>query len=189
VSVGHPLIEDGPPASGEREGVDASYLPDLRKIFDEYSAFVWRTLRHLGIREADIPDVCQEVFITVDRRLSTFEGRSALRTWLYGICLRTASDHRRRAHVRREVAVDQVPTDQIEADQPGSVDRGRARERLLQLLDALDDDKRAVFVLYEVEELGMKEVAEIVGCPLQTAYSRLHAARKLLASELEEHRP
>lgn len=186
MSVGHPLIDDGPAA---REDTSCPDVPDLRKIFDDYSAFVWRTLRHLGVREADVPDVCQEVFITVHRRIDSFEGRSALRTWLYGICLRTASDHRRRAHVRREVAVEQVPREQIDAEQPQAVDRQRARRRLLELLEQLDEDKRAVFVLYEIEELGMKEVAEIVGCPLQTAYSRLHAARKQLAEAMTEHRP
>ena len=151
--------------------------PTLRQVFDEYARFVWRTVRHLGVREADIEDVCQEVFLTVHRRLGDFEGRSSLRTWLYGICLRTASDYRRRAHVRREFAVeDPMPRAQA-ADQDEEVQRRQARQRLAFILDQLDDDKRAVFVLYEIEEMSMKEVAKIVDCPLQTAYSRLHAAR------------
>lgn len=153
-------------------------------MFDDYGAFVWRTLRHLGVREADVADVCQEVFVTVHRRLGDFEGRSSLRTWIYGICIRTASDHRRRASVRREIPTDEVPDSVTEANQPAELERSRLRARLAALLDTLDDDKRAVFVLYEIEELTMKEVAKIVGCPLQTAYSRLHAARSQLAQRL-----
>jgi len=149
-------------------------------VFDEYAPFVWRTLRHFGVRDADIEDVCQEVFIAVHRKLEGFEGRSSLRTWLYGICARTASDHRRRAHVRRELAVAELPPVSIEPVQLDDIERSQARQMLARLLDELDDDKRAVFVLYEIEELNMKEVAEILGCPLQTAYSRLHAARKVV---------
>lgn len=161
-------------------------VPSLRAIFDEYSAFVWRTLRHLGVPERDIEDVCQEVFVVVHRKLEGFEGRSTLRTWVYGICLRTASDYRRRAHVRREQAVDEVPTTTFEADQEHAVERSRHRKRLLELLDELDEEKRQVFVLYEIEELDMKEIADAMGTPLQTAYSRLRAARQMLARALSD---
>lgn len=164
-------------------------MPSLRAIFDEYSAFVWRTLRHLGVPERDIEDVCQEVFVVVHRKLESFEGRSALRTWVYGICLRTASDYRRRAYVRREQAVDEVPATTFEADQEHSIERSRHRKRLLELLDSLDEEKRQVFVLYEIEELDMKEIAEAMGTPLQTAYSRLRAARQTLARGLGQPEP
>ena len=69
---------------------------DLAAIFREHAPYVWRVLRRMGVREADVEDVTQEVFVVVHRRLPEFEGRSAMRTWIYGICLRVASDHRRR---------------------------------------------------------------------------------------------
>lgn len=163
-------------------------LPSLRAIFDEYSAFVWRTLRHLGVPERDIEDVCQEVFVVVHRKLEGFQGRSTLRTWVYGICLRTASDYRRRAHVRREHTVEELPTTTLDPDQEHEIERSRHRKRLGELLDQLDDDKRQVFVLYEIEELDMKEIAAVMGTPLQTAYSRLRAARQQLAQALAEDR-
>src|SRR5262245_49705869 len=75
----------------------------VRQIFDEHARYVWRTLRHLGVADADLEDVCQEVFVTVHRKLPEFEGRSKLRTWLYGICLRVASDYRRREIGRAHV--------------------------------------------------------------------------------------
>jgi RNA polymerase sigma-70 factor (ECF subfamily) len=154
--------------------------PSVREIFDTYAPFIWRTLRHLGISERDVEDVCQDVFVTVHRKRAGFEGRSTLRTWLYGICLRTASDHRRRAHVRREEPVSEPPTAVSDPTQFEDAARRELRGALIALLDELDEDKRAVFVLHEIEELSMKEIAEIVECPLQTAYSRLRAARTML---------
>jgi len=154
--------------------------PTVRQIFDEHARYIWRTLRHLGIAEADVADVCQEVFLTVHRRLPSFEGRSTLRTWLYGICIRLASEHRRRPYVRNERPASQPPAAPDERLGPDPESELAQRATLERLLGALDDDKRKVVVLYEIEGFSMREVAEILDCPLQTAYSRLHAARELM---------
>jgi RNA polymerase sigma-70 factor (ECF subfamily) len=132
-----------------------------------------------------VDDVCQEVFITVHRRLPGFEGRSAVRTWVYGICVRAAADYRKRARGRREVGTDAPRELAVEAHQEDAVSIRQARAELHRILDGLDDDKRAVFVLYEIEELAMNEVAAALGCPLQTAYSRLHAARRQVEAAVE----
>jgi len=158
--------------------------PSVRQIFDEHARYIWRTLRHLGIPEADTPDLCQEVFVTVHRRLSSFEGRSSLRTWLYGICLRIASEHRRRPHVRRETPLSEPPLESLELQAMAPDSALEQRSAVQRLLAVLDEDKRQVVVLYEIEGFSMKEVADIVECPLQTAYSRLHAARALMLSAL-----
>jgi RNA polymerase sigma-70 factor, ECF subfamily len=158
--------------------------PSVRQIFDEHARYVWRTLRHLGISDADTPDLCQEVFVTVHRRLSSFEGRSTLRTWLYGICIRVASEHRRRPHIRRETPLSEPPHEssgQFATAPDSNLEQRRTVQRLLAVLD---EDKRQVVVLYEIEGFSMKEVAEIVQCPLQTAYSRLHAGRALMLAAL-----
>lgn len=149
---------------------------------------VWRALRRLGIPEADADDVCQEVFVTVHRKLGAFEGRSALRTWVYGICVRCAADFRKRARRRRDVAVEHTPELATEPRQEHAASVREAMRVLDRLLDGIDDDKRAVFVLYEIEELTMAEVAAAVGCPIQTAYSRLHAARRELEVAAEPFR-
>lgn len=160
----------------------------VRAVFDEHARYVWRALRHLGIAEADVEDLCQEVFVVVHRKLGEFEGRSEVRTWLYGICLRVAADHRRRAHVRHE-RPHADPSEGVAASPGLRPDaRTEARSTLQSLLDELDEDKRAVLVLYELEGLTMKEVAAAVGCPLQTAYSRLHAARARITELLETRR-
>ena len=155
-------------------------VPSLAEIFRDHAPFVWRGLRRLGVPESDVEDVCQEVFVVVHRKLADFEGRSSLRTWIYGICTRTASDYRRSGRVRREVVTDAPPDAPQEGTQHDTVALKQARATLDRILDELDDEKRSVFVLYEIEELTMAEVAEAIGCPLQTAYSRLHAARKVV---------
>jgi RNA polymerase sigma-70 factor (ECF subfamily) len=163
--------------------LQASPLPasselDTTSLFREHAPYVWRALRRLGVRDADAEDVCQEVFVVVHRRLGDFQGRSNVRTWIYGIAVRTASDYRRRASNRREVPTE-APPDELSRDDPhDTLSQRQRRATLDRLLDELDEDKRAVFVLYEIEELPMSEIAVAVGCPLQTAYSRLHAARQ-----------
>lgn len=161
---------------------------DVGTVFRENLPFVFRALRRLGVAESDVDDVCQEVFVVVMRKLGEFEGRSQLRTWIYGICVRTASDYRKRAPRRREVITDEPPEGVVSHGPLDHATASQARDILDRILSRLDDDKRAVFVLYEIEELPMNEVAQALECPLQTAYSRLHAARKRveeLARELD----
>jgi RNA polymerase sigma-70 factor (ECF subfamily) len=158
-------------------------------LFQEHCAFVWRVLRRLGVREADIADVCQDVFIAVHTQLPRFEGRSKPSTWIYGIARRRASSYRALARHRREqlspLDVD-PPNCAGTGDAGDGPERARLRSELDALLELLDDDKREVFVLYEIEGLDMPEVVAIVGCPLQTGYGRLHAARARLRKAVEE---
>jgi RNA polymerase sigma-70 factor (ECF subfamily) len=169
-------------ASGEVEARPAGEatvpVPAFAEVFHTYSTFVWRVLLRLGVAEADVEDVAQEVFLGVHRNLARFEGRCSVRTWVYGICHRRAVDYRRRANVRPELVTAEPPEQGGDAAQEQDLDLAQARRHLQQVLDDLDEDKRAVFVLFEIEGIPMEEVAEIVGCPLQTAYSRLYAARR-----------
>lgn len=153
-------------------------VPAFRDIFEEHAPYVWRALRSLGVAERDADDACQEVFVVVHRRLPEFEPRANLRTWLYAICLRAASDYRRRAFVRREQMTDAPPDLSTLPEQQERVERAWARDALDRALERLDDDKRDVFVLYELEGLSMAEIAEVVGAPLKTVYSRLAVARR-----------
>jgi RNA polymerase sigma-70 factor (ECF subfamily) len=154
--------------------------PPFREIFDALAPYVWRTLRRLGVHDADVDDMCQEVFVVVHRRLPDFSGTSSVRTWVYGIALRVASQHRRGTRNRREDLTSNVPEASLAARQEDAVHQEELLGRLARALDLLDEHRRAVFVLYELEEMTMKEVVEVLGCPLQTAYSRLHAARAIV---------
>jgi RNA polymerase sigma-70 factor (ECF subfamily) len=150
---------------------------DFQHVFAESTPFVWRVLGRLGVARPDIADVCQEVFLVVHRRQHDYDGRP-VRAWIYGICLRAAADYRKRAFRRHERLVETLPEPSVPAPQDRALELRRARARLEQVLATLDDGTRDVFVLYELEELTMSEIARIVECPLQTAYSRLHAARR-----------
>jgi RNA polymerase sigma-70 factor, ECF subfamily len=152
----------------------------IEALFSAYVAFVWRSLRHFGVAEADLDDQTQEVFMVVHRRLGECEGDP--RAWLYAIARRCAAAYRRRSHRRHECLVDTTPESSDTTDPATRMEV----ERLNRVLESLDENKRTVLLLYEVEQMTMREVAELVNCPLPTAYARLYAARRELARSLEE---
>ncbi len=177
----NPSVESASVAGASRPPLPRSGgALDPTTLFREHAPYVWRALRRLGVHEGDVEDVCQEVFLVVLRRQGDFEGRSSVRTWIYGIAVRVASDYRRSARVRREVLTDEVPEERQSAPQHDALALRESAAALDRLLDQLDEAKRAVFVLYEIEQLTLAQVAEAVGCPVQTAYSRLVAARKTI---------
>lgn len=160
--------------------------PPFEAVFAEQSRFVWRLLVRLGVQARDAADVCQEVFLVVHRRLPDFDpGQGAIRTWVSGICLRAASDYRRRSPSRREVLDERLESATSAAGPDTDLETLRAWQKLSRVLDAMDVAKRQVFVLYELEAIPMPEITVILDCPLQTAYSRLHAARRLVLSAFE----
>jgi RNA polymerase sigma-70 factor (ECF subfamily) len=164
-----------------------SALPDdaeLDRLFRQHAAFVARVLRRFGVAASDVADASQDVFIVVQRKLPDFEQRAAVTTWLYRISARVASDYRKRAHRRYEQRDAPVPELGIAADQEQSAREHELAVQLGRALDRLCDDKRQVFVLYELEELSMSEIAAALGCPLKTAFSRLYAARRELRADL-----
>jgi RNA polymerase sigma-70 factor (ECF subfamily) len=140
----------------------------------------------LGAAESDVQDLSQQVFLVLHRRLADFDGTSSMRTFIYGICLRVASEHRRRSGRRRERGVDELPERAVSATQLTSVATRQALERLERALELLPQAQREVFVLFEVEELSMAETARVVGCPLHTAYARLRRARQIIAAQFNE---
>jgi RNA polymerase sigma-70 factor (ECF subfamily) len=166
--------------SGEGEGArpGTRVLPTFAEVYEQSFDFAWRSLRRLGVPEASIDDAVQDLFVVVHRRLGDFEGRSSLKTWIYGIALRVARDHQRLS--RRKGG--HAPLDPRLVDQkPGpveSLDRSEAVRELDRILGTLDEDKRAVFVLAEIEQMSAPEIAEALGVNVNTVYSRLRAARR-----------
>ncbi len=159
--------------------VTAAATPRFDAVYADHFAFVWRVLRRYGVSTAHLDDAAQETWVVVHRRLSTFEGRSSLRTWLAGIALRVASDHRRWR--RRKDPHDPMPDEPTFASTDPSPEdaaqRAQAGQLLDRLLDAIPEERRAVFVLTELEQLSAPEVSEALGVPLNTVYSRLRVAR------------
>jgi RNA polymerase sigma-70 factor (ECF subfamily) len=182
--LARPLLSVTVEGLPRNEGTDAS-ATTFARLFHENSRYVWRLLRRLGVPPADVPDVAQEVFLILREKLDQVKKESSLRSFIYGIALREASTYRRSARSRREALSASLPEARFEPEQEQQVELAEARALLEAALGELDEDKRAVFVLYELEALEMKEVVEVIGCPIQTAYSRLHAARKVVALAFE----
>jgi RNA polymerase sigma-70 factor (ECF subfamily) len=160
---------------------------NLVSIHDRYAEFVWLTLQRLGVRDADTEDLLQEVFVVVHRRLDSFDGSARMTTWLFGICMRLAAGYHRRAFRRRERTVAQVPDQAAPEDEnpENAFATRQAQERLHAALDLMDLEKRAIFVMFEIDEVPCESIAEMLSVPVGTVYSRLHAARKAFARALE----
>jgi RNA polymerase sigma-70 factor (ECF subfamily) len=173
-------------SSGQRGRMSAE-RPEFRALYDAHVGFVWRCLRRLGIREADSMDVTQRVFVVAFMKLGEFEGRSAMTSWLFGICQRVASDYRRSAPIRREVVTDARLLERAEAtENPGRESESRQlAQRAEQILQKIPEAQRLVFVLFEVEEMSGVEIAEALSISLGTVRSRLRLAREAFRRELE----
>jgi len=160
-------------------------LPDFGQVYDEHAELIWRFVRRLGVTDTEADDVVQEVFLVAHQRRNDFEGRSTARTWLCGIALRVVKASRRRAQRHAEVPVSFVTE---AADPCETLERRRALRDLDVLLGTLDDDKREVLVLSDIEQLSAPEISEAVGIHLSTVYSRLSAARKEFSEAVKRHR-
>lgn len=161
--------------------VDATPPRTTESLHAEHADFVWRTLQRLGVRDVDLEDQLQEVFLVVHRRLSSFDPSVKPTTWLYGICLRVASAWRRRAFRRHELSDEGAQAEARSSEAPGAdemIALQQAQSLLERALDALDLERRAVFVMFEIEGLSCATIAEMTGAPLGTIYTRLGAARR-----------
>lgn len=163
-------------------------IPDFASLYEAQFDFVWRSVRRLGVPERSLDDAVQDVFIVVHRRLAAFEGRSTIKSWLFGIARRVASDHRRR--IDRKERTEELPVsciDPLAPDPRAEAERSAAFAVLSSLLQNLDDDKREVFMLVELEEMSVPEVADAIGINLNTVYSRLRAARRDFDAAVARH--
>jgi RNA polymerase sigma-70 factor (ECF subfamily) len=158
---------------------------DFDQVFRAQVQYVGRTLRYLGVDPAHLEDACQEVFVVVHRRFDAYKPGGSLRAWIRQICVGVARNHRRTLRRRREDASDYPPETVVPPNQQRDLELGDLRDRLLIVLEELPPEQRDVFVLYEIEQLTMSEVAEALSCPLQTAYSRLNAAREKVRARVQ----
>ncbi len=155
---------------------------ELHRIFAEYFDDVWRFLVRLGASSSDAEDLSQEVFVVVHRRLSSFDRSRSMRAWLFGIARNVLRDHRRLARHRRE-------TFEGELDEERSDPQFRALESANVVrvgLRGLPEPLRAVVILHDLEELEMREAADALEIPLDTAYARLRRGRELLRAAIAE---
>ena len=155
-----------------------------RALHARYYPVAAAFLRKLGARPEEVEDAAQEVFLQFFRYLASFRGESELKTWLYRLCVTEARRLRRRrnlgALVRRLLAR-QVPG---EPAPPSAHNEATAARLVARALDRMSEPHRLVFVLFEMEGLPGKQVAEIAGCPEATLWRRLHDARRVFRETL-----
>ena len=152
----------------------------LRELTVEYYEFVWRSLRRLGVRPPETDDAAQRVFLVLAQKLSSIHPDKE-RSFIFGIAMRVAANVRRDLATAREREV--AESDSLESIAPGptaetAVARAQERATLDEILASIPEERRAVFVLFELEELTVTEIAELLGLPFGTVATRLRRARQ-----------
>lgn len=157
----------------------------LAQIYDSHFDFVWRNARRLGIPESSADDVAQDVFVIVARRIADYDGRASMKAWIFGILARVVREHRRsfRRKGARHVPLDQHPVGVELAIAPGpspieAAERAERVQLMERLLGKLDEDKRLLLILSELEDWSLREIAELCGSNINTIHSRLRAAKR-----------
>jgi RNA polymerase sigma-70 factor (ECF subfamily) len=161
--------------------------PTFRDIFEREYGYVRHVARRMGIRERELDDLVADVFLTVHRKLDEFQQGFPLRPWLFGITFRVVVGTKRRFGYSREQLSDALPNDSADSG-PGADEQMETEERRRMVHEALlelDVGKRAVFILHELDEVPMADIATVLDVPTNTAYSRLRLARKEFRVALE----
>ena len=164
-----PLASASPPASPG--------LPPFRTIFDDHFGYVCASARRLGVWPSDVEDVAHDVFVAVHQRLPRYDPTRPLRPWLFGFTLRVALATKRRKAGQRTSELSTELADPA----PLADETVHARQRVARLaaaLDTISDEQRAVFILHDLDEVPVPEIARALELPLNTAYSRLRLARE-----------
>jgi RNA polymerase sigma-70 factor (ECF subfamily) len=169
-------------------------LAPFEALYDEYADFVFRSLRRLGVPDASADDALQEVFLVVHRRRAEYRGNAHVKTWLFRIAMHVARDTKRAlGKARAGEDATSAPIEESGRGSPfaGPLDHALHAERvrlLYALLDELDEDKRALFILSELEQMAVKDIADALSTNLNTIYSRLRVAKRSFEEALARHR-
>ena len=182
--------------TGDSSSVDASLAIadaapaalDIDALYGEHAAFLSRVLIRLVGDGAHVDDLVQETFLVAHKKRAMFDGRSAPRTWLYGIAANLAMRHRRsRGRFARALGLFADEPVAYAASPDRDLERARAAKLVRGTLDRLPFKQREVFVLYELEELEGPQIAELLGIPQNTVWTRLHHARKRFQELIRKH--
>ncbi|WP_394844265.1 RNA polymerase sigma factor [Pendulispora brunnea] len=169
-----------------------SVAPSFRSLYDNEVHFIHRNLRRLGVREEDVEDRAQEVFVVAHRRFAEFVDHGyGARSWLFQIALRVAADARRhrRRHPEDADGGEAMALLTVSAEQTGAVTRRERLARLDVALSTIPLERRAVLVLYEIEEQPVSEIARTFEISESLVYNRLRTARGELERALKRSEP
>jgi RNA polymerase sigma-70 factor (ECF subfamily) len=173
------------PSLAQIEGAEMrSSAASIEAVYREHHAFVWRNVRRLGCPDEWADDAVHEVFLVAARRLSEFEGNSSMKTWLFAILFRVVQ-RMQRDRARYRARIQRYSETRREARVESHEERSEAARYLRQLLSQLDEAKRVVVILIELEGMTSAEVAKALGVAQGTVDSRLRAARLQLSKMIE----
>jgi RNA polymerase sigma-70 factor (ECF subfamily) len=183
VLVSEPRAEEAPGEMSSSKGTTAPEELSFERVYDQWFEDVSRWVRALGGREADRDDLVQDIFMVVHRRLADFDGQNVA-GWLYQIARRKVRDYRHLMWIKHlfgntslPLADEMLQTGQSPLDQ---LETRQKKQLLERLLDGLNPDQRAAFVLFEIEGCSGEEIARLQGVPINTVWARIHKARKKL---------
>jgi RNA polymerase sigma-70 factor (ECF subfamily) len=178
--------------AGGRAGLANRTMPTdsarLTRVAQEHLDFVWRCLRRFGVPAADADDAAQQVFLVAADKLSDVPVERE-RAFLFATAARIAANARRSIR-RRQTAYDslsQAP-EEPSISQDELSDQLRARALLDQVMADMPDDLREVFVLFEIEEISIQDIATALDIPIGTVGSRLRRARQAFQQAVTRHR-
>lgn len=177
--------DDQDPTDGSGVGPLPPNPAQFEQLYGLYFEFTWRVLRHLGVRAAALDDAVQEVWLVVYQRLAGFEGRSTLKTWLFGIAMNVARNTRRAEDRRVRQLLAPEPVHDSPPD-PEMEHLGReAWQRVQRFLSTLDEERRAIFVCSLLESLPAQQTAEATGVDVTTVYQRVRTLRQAFKQWLD----
>ena len=161
-------------------------------MFRTYGRLVWRTVRQLGVPDAQLEDAVQDVFLVVHRRAGSFRGDASPKTWVLGIALRVAADYRRslkrRFRIFRREGLSDLDTVSAprSSDPQAQTEQAQLADQLMAFLNTLGEKNRAVFTLVDLNECSVREAADALGLRVSTASSRLQVARRAVNTWAEQ---
>jgi RNA polymerase sigma-70 factor (ECF subfamily) len=155
-------------------------------LYRTHFDFVYRNLQRLGVPEATLEDALQDVYVVVLRRLDGFHEGTHPRAWLFAIAMRVASNYRRALQRRGPLVALRESVPDNGADLFEGAVRANAARIVQAFLDRLDDDRRAVFVMAELEQMTAPEIAMALPANVNTVYGRLRTARGEFEAMLEQ---
>ena len=169
-------------------------INEFNQIYKAEAVHVWNCLHRLGVDERDLEDKVHDVFVTYYRKADSFDKTVPVRAWLCGIAVKVAAAHRRKAYRKRETLCDgdrlmdmpQSDASKLEYDPEAQLSQKETRTIIRRALSRLNENQRNVFVLHDMEQYSIPDIAKIIDLPINTLYSQLRHARKKFASALEK---
>ncbi len=170
------LVSSRPRTAIPQPGADHPCLGAFQLEFD----YIVRSLRRLGVPRDDVEDLVHEVFLALNGTWDKYDPSRPLRPYLFGIAFRVAASHRRKTWRELPCALFDIGDSAPRPDQ--ALQTKQSRALVLLALERIPLPRRAVFVMHDIDEVGMRDIASTLSIPLFTAYSRLYKAREEFAA-------